>query len=252
MQPPLLPIALTLALLVTLATARLIRPALSEGEALVVRGPGFILVAGVFALAILPALLLGPLFGLALFASFGLIALGRRLGQRMTERPGHEDDLTAFFIEMMGPALLLAPMAVSHLVAGHLARSEELRQIFLSLALGLGGAGLIALFPLWPLPGGRALAVLARGVRPGLEKPLSWAMIWALTLFALQHGLILFAALGAVAGCLAIVWPMIPFEGPGPAPLPRGSRLLAWGAYLAMSGAYLLSGWWILVLIASV
>lgn len=241
---------LTLAMMVTLATARLVGPAFGRGWPVIERGPGLPMVALGLAAAIGPSILLGPLFGAGLFVALGMFFVGRNIGHRLAADVRAEDDLAAFVASVTGPAILLAPMALCYIGAEHLAETApQTARLFGHLALGFGAIGLLALLPLWPLPGGQALAVLTRAMRPGLERVVSWAMIWSVTLFAVAHGLVLVGALGALAGCMAIVLPLRRPYGADPVPLPRGSRLMAWGAFLAMFAAFAISGWWMLALL---
>lgn len=252
------------AFLLLILSALALRPALASGMVWGEAAPDapsyFLLFGGFVAMS----LLLGPGIGAAMVGAvllhrFGQIAAARLAGcdaargarswpvrwGLLPEQPS--DDASALLAALLGPVLALGPLVAMAALAQVLAPGLAARAAG-ALSMSLGAVGLVALLPLWPLPGGQVMRALARSLRPGSERlwlaALSGAMIW-LALVAQMPLLLTIAALSA------LLWALHPVQAAlerAPLPLPAGTRLRAFGAWLAAFGAHLVAGFWLFAL----
>ena len=219
------------------------------------------LILGVLAFAA-SAFFFGPMYGLALVfsvmiheyghvaafricghhdARFRLIPLlgGVAISDRAPDSQGED-----FFITLMGPAICLAPMILSFVLAGLLAPlsplAAEFFWIFGSVTAVLNFFNLL---PFWPLDGGRCVRVIAFAFWPGAARIMTVGMSAAFAAAALaMHSTILFffALMGAQSaismGDLDDVQ----------RPMRQPHALIALGAYIFTTAAHLMGGLWLL------
>lgn len=148
-----------------------------------------------------------------------------------------------------GPIMLLGPLVAAAVMAER-GGASLIGQVSAQLSLGIGAVGLVALLPLWPLPGGRAAALLLAGLGREAQRWAVPALALSLVWLGLAHGLPLLVLLAAGS---ALAWPLGVLRGGapvGPGPLAPRHGLLAAGAWLAALGAHLIAGFWLFALVA--
>jgi Zn-dependent protease len=83
----------------------------------------------------------------------------------------------AFFIALMGPAICLAPMALSFGLSGALLNAMPMLGAFLFVfGMVLASFNFFNLLPFWPLDGGRMVQILAQTYMPWATRQISIAM----------------------------------------------------------------------------
>lgn len=251
------------ALLLLVVSLRLLRPVTTQGVLWRETAPDAQAWLLIFAGFVAMAALLGPLLAGAMVAGLALQRLGLMVGAWATgrKRPTHQswargwglvpdlpgDDLHALYALLLGPSIALGPLVLATSLAEGLAPGPA-QQVATYLSLGLGAAGLLALLPLWPMPGGQVLALLARALRPGAERAAMLAVTLGLIALAVRQDLPLLAGLAGLSG---VVWALHPLQArpsAPPRPLPRGTRARAFGIWLAAFGAHLITGFWLFTL----
>lgn len=260
---------LLLSILLVAATVFVVRPAVAaapgfaiagtDGRAIVMIFPGFLLVT----------VALGLPFALALAIALAVKEIGHVLGYRLA---GHDDarlrlvpvpgarpisarapdtDLAALFVLLMGPGLGLAPMVLAFAAAEAFATTAPaLADAARSYALAAGAVNFIALLPLWPLPGGRLLQIIVRARFPKHGGPTAAVFsAFVIGLSLTTHSVLLFAA--GLLGALALLkrTPQATEQASDGPCLTRRQIRIGFTAWFATSGAFMIGGWWVLRLI---
>lgn len=245
-------------------TFALVRPALASDAGLTFASTDGRAVVVVFPLFLLITISLGLSFGIAMMMALILRELGQMLGYRLAGHgdalfrpiplPGGEPmsrrepdhDLAEFFTLMTGAGLGLAPMLLAFAISDAFATgAPALAATARSYALAAGAVNVIALLPLWPLPGGQLLRLLVRARFPkltGLATAAFAAFVLGLALSLHSPLMVAFGLLGALA--LAIQ-PTAPAPRP---PLRPGEMWLGLAAYGVTLIAYAMAGWWVFTL----
>lgn len=250
------------------ATIWMARPALVNGglrpDLSGVDGRG---VLGAFAAVSTFALLLGLDLAVGLLLAALVKAAGHLVGHRLVGDRAAEfrlvafpqgpeaagtaprDDLAAFFVLMMGPALGLAPMVAAFAFGTALAESAPgLAEALRAYALAAGALNFVSLLPLWPLAGGRLVQLIIAARFPqvsGLAAAMLAAFFIGMSLTL--HSLLLFL-IGLIAALALIVRP--PANTPRPS-LSRKETRIGVLAYFATLSAYFTAGWWVVSLLPS-
>lgn len=172
-------------------------------------------------------------------ARFRLIPL---LGGYAISRHAPRGPEPAFFIALMGPAICLAPMALSFALSQMLIGPyPSLATDLYLLGLVLGALNLFNLLPLWPLDGGRMAQLLVRSLAPkAATRLLSYAMLAAAVALALSLRSVVLAIF------VVLTWRgLFAAEAQVTAqpPMPPRTALTALGAYTATTLACAFGGW---------
>lgn len=148
--------------------------------------------------------LLGPLGGIAIVLGiaiheFGHVAAFRAIGHndarfRLIPFLGGvaisnklpKNQLSEFYIAIMGPAIMLVPLVITGVYINTIGSRGTLIGDFAALMFVITGAiNFFNLLPLWPLDGGRIVRAITFGLSPQLSQVLTLAMSAGLVLWAL-------------------------------------------------------------------
>ena len=107
-------------------------------------------------------------------ARFRLIPLLGGVAISNTHPASQEKD---FFITLLGPAICIAPMVLAYVASDYLVLDfPYVVQFLWTFALVMGALNFFNLLPLWPLDGGRCLAILCNSFAPSLVRQVTLAM----------------------------------------------------------------------------
>ena len=212
---------------------------------------------------ILSTVYFGPLYGIAIVLAvmiheFGHVAAFRIAGHDdarfrliplmggvaiSDKRP--DNQLSDFFITLMGPGISLAPLVAAMVMQQAVAPYwPEAADFLWTFAIVTGALNFFNLLPFWPLDGGRCVRIIADTFLPQLTKYIALAMSAGFAAAALSlQSIILFAF--ALIGAQTLF-----FEEPDEVRLDRMTPLqglLALGAYLFTLAAHLWGGFAMLV-----
>lgn len=162
--------------------------------------------------------LLGPITGIVLVIGiaiheFGHVAAFRSIGHddarfRLIPLLGGvaisnklpKDQLSEFYIAIMGPGIMLVPLVISGVYLETFFGSGPLLDIFAQAVFVITGAiNFFNLLPFWPLDGGRIVRAVTMGYSPAFSQMLTLGMsvgliLWAL--YAKQPFILLVALIG--------------------------------------------------------
>lgn len=245
------------AVMIFAATLHLVRGAVIAGghwQTSGFNGMGVVFSFAVFAFL---SLAVGPIVSLALLVSVFLADLGQVLALRLLKQPDAalrlvpmpfdgagqranlDDPLARAFVALMGPGLTLAPMGLSFALSNLWATSHTgLAETAWLFGVTCGAYGFVCLLPFPPLPGGRVLQSVARGLMPGLTPWLSGFLGLAFALAALREGsvaLFVLAAMGIVG--------VFRLDAPGLKALSTENALRVLAAYAFTFAAHFSGGW---------
>jgi len=151
--------------------------------------------------------LVGPLAGIALVIGiaiheYGHVAAFRAMGHtdarfRMIPFLGGvaisqqmpRDQLSDFYISIMGPGIMLAPLIISGVVAENMWQtSPNIAHFAQTMFIITGAINFFNLLPLWPLDGGRIIRTVTFGFWPGASPIITRIMAIGLAVWAFYTG----------------------------------------------------------------
>lgn len=203
-------------------------------------------------------LVIGPISGVAIVLGiaiheFGHVAAFRSIGHndarfRLIPLLGGvaisnrlpKNQLAEFYIAIMGPGIMLAPLVVTGVYIHTIGVTNSLFDQFARAMFIITGAiNFFNLLPFWPLDGGRIVRAITFGVSHKISHALTFIMSGGLIIWAIlaQQYLILFVAIvGLLAARQAI---SLSEKQP---PMTNSQAIAALAAYLIMLWAFWLAG----------
>lgn len=148
--------------------------------------------------------------------------------------------LADFYISIMGPGIMLAPLVICGLLSETLWRDAPMLAQFAQIMFVITGAvNFFNLLPLWPLDGGRIVRTITFGVWPGASKVLTRVMSIALGVWAAYTGRWLILIVAIIGFNSARRIGAINRKQPAMTPVQAGAATIA---YLATAAAHGVAG----------
>ena len=202
--------------------------------------------------------LLGPIAGVAIVLGiaiheFGHVAAFRAMGHndarfRLIPLLGGvaisnklpKNQLSEFYIAIMGPAIMLVPLVITGVYIHTIGTTSSLIDSFARTMFIITGAiNFFNLLPLWPLDGGRIVRAITFGLSPQLSQILTLTMSGGLVMWALyaQQPLIFIVAILGFSAARRVS-KMTKKQ----APMTGGQALSATAAYVVSLWAFWIAG----------